>query len=202
MKENISKTFGIYQIKNLVDSKCYVGSTAKNFSKRWYQHRYQLAKGTNTPKLQNAWDKYGAENFEFLVLEAVSDPNMVLEREQYWLDTLQPYYNICPVAGNRLGSKASDETRAKMSASLSGLSKGKGRVSPMKGKKHTPEALEANRQAHLGKEPPNKGQTMSEEQRAKLSEAAKARPPRPWTEESRAKLRASMMGNTRGARAN
>lgn len=35
---------------------------------------------------------------------------VLLAREQYYIDTLKPEYNICPVAGSRLGSKAFAET--------------------------------------------------------------------------------------------
>lgn len=98
----LTKTFGVYQIKCLIDSKLYVGSTAKSFSIRWKQWRDNLKRGKSNKHLCNSWNKYGAKNFEFSVLEIVEDKTLVLEREQYWMDALKPEFNICPKAGSRL----------------------------------------------------------------------------------------------------
>jgi hypothetical protein len=38
--------------------------------------------------LQNAWNKYGEDNFYFSVLELVPDKDKLIEREQYWIDKL------------------------------------------------------------------------------------------------------------------
>jgi group I intron endonuclease len=37
---------------------------------------------------------------------------LILEREQYYLDSLKPQYNILKVAGSPLGTKHSEETKA------------------------------------------------------------------------------------------
>ena len=56
---------GIYVIENLLDKKKYIGS-AKNIDKRWYQHKYTLNKNMHDNSyLQNAWNKYGKNNFIF-----------------------------------------------------------------------------------------------------------------------------------------
>ena len=83
---------GIYRIKNLVNDKCYYGSS-KNIEKRWITHKNHLNGGKhhNVP-LQRAWDKYGEDNFSFEVVEEC-DEIFLLEMEQYYLD-LNPDYNI------------------------------------------------------------------------------------------------------------
>jgi hypothetical protein len=59
---------GVYQIKNLVSGKSYIGSS-NIIQKRWTQHRRELRAGIHfNPKLQNAWNKYGEENFKFMNL--------------------------------------------------------------------------------------------------------------------------------------
>lgn len=40
---NKKKMIGIYRIKNLVNEKCYYGSS-KNINKRWFKHRNELNK--------------------------------------------------------------------------------------------------------------------------------------------------------------
>lgn len=80
---------GIYQIRNIVNGKIYVGSS-KNMPQRWKKHRSKLKHRKHPSKhLQNAWDKYGACSFVFEVLEEC-DLSLLIVKEQYYLDTLNP----------------------------------------------------------------------------------------------------------------
>jgi group I intron endonuclease len=56
--------------------------------------------------------KNGYSNFSLQILE-YSTPEKVIEREQYYIDLLQPNYNIFPVAGSSYGFKHSPETKEK-----------------------------------------------------------------------------------------
>jgi len=107
-------TSGIYQIRNKINKKIYIGS-AINIVERWQRHVRLLNRNKHTNKhLQSAWNKYGSENFEFTILEEC-EKELLIEREQFYLDTLCPEYNICPTAGSQLGTKRTKETRLKMS---------------------------------------------------------------------------------------
>jgi group I intron endonuclease len=57
-------------------------------------------------------------NKNFLLLCNGSD---LLEREQYYFDTLNPKYNILKIAGSSKGVILSEETKAKISKSLKGV---------------------------------------------------------------------------------
>lgn len=93
---------GIYIIQNNINSKRYIGS-AKDFTLRWRSHRNCLNKNKHYNKhLQQAWNKYGEKNFEFLKI-ALCPPEYLIKMEQWFLDNLKPEYNICKVAGNTLG---------------------------------------------------------------------------------------------------
>lgn len=59
--------------------------------------------------------KYGYSGFRLDILE-YCDPELVLEREQYYLDLLQPEYNILKIAGSTLGYRHTEETRAILKA--------------------------------------------------------------------------------------
>lgn len=100
----------LYKIINKINNKFYLGST-KKISIRWAEHRRHLRynKHTNS-RLQAAWNKYGEENFVFVVIKELNDidPLELLREEQILLDELKPYddsigYNISPNAhgGNR-----------------------------------------------------------------------------------------------------
>lgn len=110
---------GIYCIRNTKNGKCYVGS-AISFKVRWKRHRAELRSGSHhSQKLQRAWDKHGEALFSFSVLEHVKDVSLLVEREQFWIDSLNSHlggYNTCPRAGSVLGVKHGDEMREKMRA--------------------------------------------------------------------------------------
>lgn len=85
---------GIYKIINLVNNDFYIGST-KDLSRRKKEHWRLLKKGNNhSIVLQNAWNKYGEENFKFEVL-AICPKEYLFKLEQWFVDNLNPKYNIC-----------------------------------------------------------------------------------------------------------
>jgi group I intron endonuclease len=80
----------IYQILNIKNNKIYIGST-NNLNKRWNNHRSKLNNGIHeNGYLQAAWIKYGQDNFQFSILEEVSDQNRI-EREIYYLNEKKSY---------------------------------------------------------------------------------------------------------------
>lgn len=95
----------IYAIINLKNGKKYVGS-AVNFHRRKIKHLWQLKNNKHhSPSLQNSWNKNIPTDYKFIILEKVEDKDILLEREQYYLDYFKSYkkefgYNICVIAGN------------------------------------------------------------------------------------------------------
>ena len=177
---------GIYKILNTVDGKQYVGS-AVNLNKRKSEHWSGLRTGIHhNPHLQNAWNKYGEDAFEFRVV-GKCPPERLIELEQEVMDHLKPEYNLTPTAGSSLGLAQSIETRRKISDTLKGRkvseeTKQKIREAQI-GRRHTEESKQKMSKSqkghrvssetrqkigkiHLGKNP-------SEETRRKTSEAVK-----------------------------
>jgi group I intron endonuclease len=92
------KQTGVYEIRNKVNNKRYIGSTIMSFTKRLEHHRCLLRNGTHkNTYLQRAWNKYGEDNFEFNILEVVATC-CTLEVEQTYLDKCEDCYNINPLA--------------------------------------------------------------------------------------------------------
>lgn len=99
---------GVYQIRNVINGKIYLGSTSRRFSQRKAEHFKNLRKGLHKNRhLQNAWNKYGSKNFVFEIIE-VCDKEKCVEREQHYLCTLHPQYNHRPNAASNLGCKWND----------------------------------------------------------------------------------------------
>lgn len=84
----------IYKITNEKSGKFYIGS-AINFNRRMREHKKNLnAQKHCNPILQSSFNKTGIEWFTSEVLEIVEDPQELIKREQYYIDTLNPYINI------------------------------------------------------------------------------------------------------------
>lgn len=207
---------GIYQIRNTLNGNRYIGSTV-SFSRRFALHRRDLQKrGHHAVALQRAWEKYGENAFVFEPLLVCAEKDLLFY-EQLALDNLRPKYNSAKKAGSTLGLIISPEGRARMSEGQKGKvfseehrrklsEKLTGRpCSPKalaalrgnKGRKHSPETVEKNRQAHTGFRHSDaakkklsalwKGREFSPEHRKKLSEAASSRAQPVQSEETRKK---------------
>lgn len=122
----------IYSIVNLVNNKIYIGS-AVNFRGRKAKHLHLLRLNKHNAVLQNAWNKYKEENFEFQILELVKNKAELISREQVWFDFFNPEYNILKKADSNLGMKHSGKTKKLLSEKL------KGRIGARLGHKLTPE---------------------------------------------------------------
>ena len=109
------KKFGIYKIS--YKNKVYIGSTTQSFYIRWIQHMYEMKNFKHSnQKIMNIINKYGIDKLIFEIVEVVDNKNKVLEREQYWIDLFNSYYeglNCSPSAYNTFGYKRSEETLQK-----------------------------------------------------------------------------------------
>ena len=141
---------GIYEIRNTMNGNFYVGSAVNLDNRRWH-HISDLSLGKHKNRhLQNAWNKYGRDCFVFSVIE-YCDKEILIQREQFYIDTMRPEYNLSPVAGNSLGVKHTDEMRARVSAVV---------------RNRPPEVIAKMSASH-------KGIKKSDETRKKMSEAQK-----------------------------
>lgn len=131
---------------------------------RFHKHLFSF---TGNKRVANAVNKYGLSVFAFLVLEIVhqaekTDSTLLLNREDYYLKTLKPEYNIAPLASNSIGWKHSEESLSKMRVNYS--DERRQRVASInKGKTLSQETRELIRKAALVREP------MSMESRKKCA---------------------------------
>jgi len=118
-RENKGKC-GIYRIISNENGKCYVGSSI-NLTARFYMYfsLYHITNRKNSV-ICRALLKYGYSKFSLEILEYCS-PEIVIKREQYYIDLYKPEYNILKVAGSSLGRKLSQATKAKISLAKLGV---------------------------------------------------------------------------------
>jgi len=97
---------GIYMIYNKINQNFYIGSAITNrINTRFRNHMFNGTGNSNTKK---AVYKYGLENFKFVILEyypgIILKENLkkshilLLERENFWIQLLNPTYNILKTA--------------------------------------------------------------------------------------------------------
>ena len=89
---------GIYQIRNTINNKIYIGSSIDIF-RRWKEHKSDLRGNYHRNiYLQRSWNKYGKDAFAFKILEIVNEDDLISVEQQY-LDERNPDYNIAKFAG-------------------------------------------------------------------------------------------------------
>ena len=153
----------IYLITNTITRKQYVGQTlCKNIESRWNQHK-SCSKKTLGRYILSAYKKYGIKNFKFQIICICFDEDCNKFEEEYIkkFNTLVP--NGSNLRAGGLNSKQHPETIEK-------------RVSKLRGRVYGTPSEETKKKisdSHLGVKNPNFGKPMSDEQKAKHSEAYK-----------------------------
>ena len=156
---------GIYQWTHIESNKSYIGS-AVDLSKRlknYYSKSYISDKNKGNSYIYNAIISHGYSAFSLTIIEYIdiSGSNtskdeaktLILEKEQYYIDSLSPEYNILKIAGSSLGFKHSEESLALMSFAKSGENH------PLYGKAHSAETLAKISLANSGENHPMYGRT-------------------------------------------
>lgn len=169
---------GIYMIKNLINGRIYIGQS-KHISERVKTHKKDLRNGYHhNEHLQNAYNKYGLDNFSFELVESCSIEDLD-ERERFWIeyyDSFESGYNL--TSGGESNKIISGESRKKNSEAVKALWQDPeikekwmasrnyktGEENPNFGRKHTKEACAKMSASRVGKK-------ASEETKQKMSAA-------------------------------
>jgi len=179
--ESLQNKAAIYIYQSILDEdKIYVGSTY-NLIERFHRHRRAFNGGYNScPIFYNSIRKYGWDNFRFGILEYINlelhpgadnsengtkiKKEIILKREQYYLDLLLPSLNVNKIAGSMLGFKFSEKSKKLISEGQ------KGEKNYMFGKTHSEETKEIMSLVKRGEKNNMFGKTRSEEFKLKLSQ--------------------------------
>lgn len=154
---------GIYKIESVIKGNHYYIGSAINIRQRWKNHLSDLRLNKHgNKKLQNHYNKYGESDLGFSIIVGCEKENLI-SYEQFYIDALNPYFNICKIAGNTLGRKHTLESKAKVSKSLIGS---KRHTTP-----HSEETKKKLSELNKGSTPWHKGKTgvYSEERLKQMS---------------------------------
>lgn len=186
----------IYIITNKTNGKQYVG-LSKNLTKRWQNH---FCANGGAPALHAAIKKYGKDKFIFSHICDAFNVDAARDIERMLIiqhNTKAPNgYNLTDGGEGVVGRSLTDDEKEKKSRSMfllmaSLTPEEKAKKFGTKGRKHTVETLEKMRQSNIGK---NLGKTASEETKAKMSAIHKSRPRQPLSDETKEKIRQSLLG--------
>lgn len=157
----------MYRIESLCSpNRYYIGSTV-NYTKRRYEHLFLLRRNKHhSPKLQRHYNKYGEADLVFIIIDQFNFnlKEQLLLKEQFYIDKISPWFNVCQIAGSILGIKRSEETKEKHRKASTGKSVSLetrqklrdfnlGKPSPNKGKKASPETIQRLKDSHRDQRP-------------------------------------------------
>lgn len=164
---------GIYCIKNQVNDKKYIGQSI-HLAERLSWHRQALNRGDHHNKhLQNAWNKYGENSFEFDVV-CECDEDQLDEYERNYIHenkTTDERYGYNEESGGNKHKHLSERTKAKISAKTKGVN------NPMYGVHLvvTDETRQKLSDAQSGTNNGFYGKHHTEESKRRMSEAKRGR---------------------------
>jgi group I intron endonuclease len=149
----------VYLVRNKLNGKLYVGITTLTLRARWIAHVGNARSGRRKWMLHRAVAKYGAENFEILLLENCPDRDALQEAERRWIETKRSFqpsgYNMTLGGGGVSGFKRSDEFKLWVSQKFRGRSfseETRRKMSAAKaGQKLSPQCYEASRAYSTGR---------------------------------------------------
>ena len=122
---------GIYAIVNIINNKKYIGS-ATRLKERFRNHKTLLKRNKHfNSHLQNAWNKYGEDNFKFEILEIISNTEMqnitelLIQKEEFYIIKTESNnrlfgYNSRIICNSSLGIKWTEEQKERLSKSKKG----------------------------------------------------------------------------------
>lgn len=106
--------YTIYKITSIVNGKIYIGQTIREFRKRKAQHLCELRNNRHgNSYLQNAFNKYGEDNFVFEVIDYAETFDELDEKEEKYIKEFGNY-NL-DTGKYRGGKIRSNETKNKIS---------------------------------------------------------------------------------------
>lgn len=107
---------GIYMWYNNITNDYYIGSSINLYNR--LNNYYYKSRLNNNSKISRALIKYGHKNFTLIIIEILENNLNIIEKEQYYINLLNPIYNILTIAYSSKGFKFNHSDIAKKKISL------------------------------------------------------------------------------------
>lgn len=152
---------GIYKITNIINGCVYIGKTMRKFLQRYWEHNRSLIENCHfNIHLQNAWNKYGEDAFEFSIVETVDndDRDKINELEMCYIKIARSNgdcYNISDGGDGLCGFHLTEEAKRRIGE--------KNRIH-MLGKKHSEETKQKMSEMRKGRYINKSSYKLSDEQ--------------------------------------
>lgn len=188
---------GVYQIMNLHTGRSYIGSSV-NITNRLAHHLNALKRGNHhCAYLQRSFNKWGEDAFSFNAIEYVNDTATLIEREQFYIDSIgiNALFNTTPTAGSPLGVKRTAETRARVSAARKGKGIGNKNALGSKASDELRAKRSANQLGYQWSEEARRKLSISKTGTRHTEETLEKLKGRVVSDETRAKLSAARLGS-------
>lgn len=186
----------VYQARNKLNGKCYIGKTVQRLSRRRWAHERNADRKNTSCLLHKAIAKYGKDSFEWSILFQSKDNDILLQMEVVFIrdrNTKVPQgYNLTEGGEGVIGRAVSERHKEKLRELFTGKpcsEEKKAKISAaLTGRKLGPEFSAACSRAQ-------RGRRHSAATRAKMSQYHKNHP---QSEEARRESRRRLLGNKFG----
>lgn len=167
----------IYKITNTLTNLEYVGKTVKDINERFVEHIRNGRKIMGASQIARSLREYGSLNHKIEILE-VCDNDVLLEREQHWIDKLNTLHIGLNIKNEKLNNDNDTQywgNHEKAKQNIDGNEVWNKGISPSEEVRKKISETKRKRYA-LGLYK-NYGHSHTEETKRKLSDIAKKRPP-------------------------
>ena len=111
----------IYQIKNIINNKVYIGQTKRDPEVRFDEYRREC----HNIYLKEDFEKYGMENFTFMVIDVAEDFQDLSCKEKYWIQFYNTKdrnfgYNLSDGGCGPMGAKWTQKSKENISEQRKG----------------------------------------------------------------------------------
>lgn len=184
----------IYEIKNHINNKKYIGITTNSLGRRCPWTEKSLCSTYQNPHLTRSFEKYGIDNFSRKEIDYAMNLKDLYKKEKYYIKkfkTQDPNFGYNIKEGGQ-GGPLPESVKKKVSKTRIKTGVAKGKKNPMFGKNHSEETKKKISQKNKENKAWNEGKNHSKETIEKIRKKAQGRI---LSEEHKKKISKGLIGH-------
>lgn len=202
----------IYQIRNSMNGKVYIGQTISPINKRWSEHQSALQRGCHyNAHLQRAWMTYGSGSFALSVIDRAETLDELNAKEVHHIaiqNAFDPEHGYNKATGGKNYTRSQEACQAMSNGSKGQKAWNKGKKMSLEyrnkcrqrtlGTRQSDETKRKRADAMKGRGEWNVGRKHTDEHKQKIGDANRGRKidKGPLSDEHKAKISAALTGRT------